>query len=71
MSLQTANFSEKSVSFKLNVKFSTNFRPKTLLELFLRKISVSDFGLIWRHFCEYLQIMNFFQKSGSVTFPPT
>ena len=25
---------------------------------------VSDFGLIWRTFREYLQINNFFQKSG-------
>ena len=60
----------KSVSLKLKIKFSTNFRPKTLLELFLRKISVSDFGLIWRPFCKYLQIKNFFQKSGSVIFLP-
>ena len=27
--LQIANFSEKQVSFKLKVIFSTNFRPKT------------------------------------------
>ena len=27
--LQIANFSEKYVSFKLKVIFSTNFRPKT------------------------------------------
>ena len=27
-----------------------------------------DFELIWRRFREYLQIKNFFQKSGSVTF---
>ena len=48
------------------------------LELFLRKlrcqptyqpnIKVSDFGLIWRGFCGYLQINNFFQISSSVTF---
>ena len=50
------------------------------LESFLRKlryqptnqpnINVSDFGLIWRRFHKYLQIKNFFQKSGSVTFLP-
>ena len=64
--LQITNFSEKQVSFKLKVIFSTNFRPKTKksLELFLRKVSVSHFGLIWRPFREYLQIKNFFQKSG-------
>ena len=37
-------------------------KPKKSLELFLRKISVSDFGLIWRPFREYLQIKNFFSK---------
>ena len=38
--LQITNFSEKQVSFKLKVIFSTNFRPKTKksLELFLRKV---------------------------------
>ena len=25
---------------------------------------ITDFGLIWRPFREYLQIKNFFQKSG-------
>ena len=29
---------------------------------------MSDFGLIWRHFRKNLQIKNFFQKSGSLTF---
>ena len=33
-------------------------------------MKVSDFGLIWRRFREYLQINNFFQKSGSVAFLP-
>ena len=39
--LQIANFSEKQVSFKLKVIFSTNFRPKTKksFEPFWRKIS--------------------------------
>ena len=69
--LQIANFSEKQVSFKLKVIFSTNFRPKTkkiFIAVFEKNIKVSDFGLIWRSFCEYLQIKNFFQKSGSATF---
>ena len=71
--LQIANFSEKQVSFKLKVIFSTNFRPKTkkiVRAVFEKNIKVSDFGLIWRVFCEYIQIKNFFQKSGSVTFLP-
>ena len=71
--LQIANFSEKQVSFKLKVIFSTNFRRKTkkiVTAVFEKNIKVSDFGLIWRPFREYLQIKNFFQKSGSVTFLP-
>ena len=71
--LQIANFSEKQVSFKLKVIFNTNFRPKTkkiIRVIFEKNMQVSDFGLIWRPFCEYLQIKNFFQKSGSVTFLP-
>ena len=52
------------------------------LEQFLRKLRyqlinqptnqpiITDFGLIVRPFCEYLQIKNFFQKSGSVAFLP-
>ena len=67
------NFSEKQVSFKLKVIFSTNVRPKTkkiVRAVFEKNIKVSDFGLIWRPFREYLQIKNFFQKSGSVTFLP-
>ena len=69
--LQIANFSEKQVSFKLKVIFSTNFRPKTkkiVRAVFEKNIEVSDFGLIWRLFREYLQIKNFFQKSGYLTF---
>ena len=65
------SFSENQVSFKLKVKFSTNFRPKTkriIRAAFEENMKVSDFGLIWRFFCKYLQIKNFFQKSGSVTF---
>ena len=56
--LKIANFSEK---------FSTNFRPKTkkiVRAVFEKNIKVSDFGVIWRLFREYLQIKNFFQKSS-------
>ena len=70
---QFTNFSEKWVSFKLKVIFSTNFRPKTkkiVRAVFEKNIKVSNFGLIWRRFHKYLQIKNFFQKSGSVTFLP-
>ena len=69
--LQIANFSEKWISFKFKVIFITNFSPKIkkMVEaVFEKNIKVSDFGLIWRHFCEYLEIKSFFQKSGSVTF---
>ena len=59
--LQIANFSEKWVPFKLKVIFSINFRLMCLM---------SNFGLIWKPFREYLQMKNFFQKSGSVTFLP-
>ena len=71
--LHIANFSKKQVPFKLKVIFITNFRPKTkkiVRAVFEKNIKVSDFGLIWRLFREYLQIKNFFQKSGSVTFLP-
>ena len=36
-----------------------------------KNIKVSDFGLIWRPFHEYLHIKNFFQKTGSATFLPS
>ena len=71
--LKITNFSEKQVSFKLKVIFNTNFRPKTkkiVRTVFEKNIKVSDFGLIWGHFREYLQTKFFFQKSGSVTFLP-
>ena len=71
--LQIAIFFEKQVSFKLKVIFSTNFRPKTkkiFRAVFEKNIKVSDFWLIWRPFREYLQIKNFSQKSGCVTFLP-
>ena len=71
--LQIATISEKWVSFKLKVIFSTNFGTKTkkiVRAVFGKNIKVSDFGLIWRPFHEYFQIKNFFQKSGSVTFLP-
>ena len=71
--LQTSNFSEKQFSLKLQVICSTNFKPKTkkiVKAVFEKNIKASDFELIWRPFCEYLQIKNFFQKFGSVTFLP-
>ena len=43
----------------------TNFRPKTkkiVSAVFEKNIKVSDFGLIWRPFCEYLQINIFFKN---------
>ena len=71
--LEIANFFTKQFSFKLKVTFSTTFRPKTnkiVRAVFEENIKESHFGLIWRLFREYLQIKNFFQKSGSVTFLP-
>ena len=71
--LQSANISKKQVSFKLKVRFRTNFRPKTkriVTPVFEKNIKVSDFGLIWGPFREHLQIKNFFQETGSVTFLP-
>ena len=71
--LQIANFSEKQLSFKLKVIFISNFRSKTkkiVRAVFEKNIKVCHFELIWRPFREYLQIKNFFQKSGSVTFLP-
>ena len=47
--LQIENFSEKEVSLKLKVIFSTNFRPKInkiVTAVFEENIKVSDFGLI-------------------------
>ena len=65
--LEIAYFSEIWVSFKFKAIFSTNLRPKTkkiVRAVFEKSIKVSDFGIIWRLFREYLQINNFFQKSG-------
>ena len=69
--LQIANFSEKQVSFKLKVIFSTKFRPKSkriVSAVVEKNMKVSDFGLIWRSLPEYLLIRNTFQKSECVTF---
>ena len=47
--LQIENFSEKELSFKLKVIFSTNLRPKInkiVTAVFEENIKVSDFGLI-------------------------
>ena len=51
--LKIPTFSEKQVSFKLKVIFSSNFRPKTkkiVQAVFEKNMKVSDFGLIWRLF---------------------
>ena len=72
--LKIAHFSEKYISFKLKFIFSTNFIPKTkkiVRAAFEKNIKVSDFGLIWILFREYLQIKIFFQKFGPVTFLPS
>ena len=48
-------------------------KSKKSLELFLKKMFYQPTNqptLIWRPFHEYLQIKNFFQNSGSVTFLP-
>ena len=69
--LQIANFPEKQLSFKLKVILSTNFIPKRkkiVGAVFEKSIKVHEYGLIWRPFRKYLQIKNFFQKSGSVIF---
>ena len=65
---------------ELDIHLTSCKKSEKSLEPFLRKlryqstnqlnIEVSDFGLIWRRFREYLQIKNFFQKSDSVTFLP-
>ena len=63
---QIANFSEKQVSFKLKVIFSTNFRPKTKKTVgigFERNIKVSE---ISRCFREYLQIKIFFFNNAAL-----
>ena len=63
--VEIANFSEKLVSFKLKVIFSTNLRPKIkkiVAAVFEKNIKVSDFGLTWRLLREYLQIKNFFKN---------
>ena len=49
----------------MKVIFSTNVRPKTkkiVRDIFEKNIKVSDIGLVWRPFHEYLQIKDFFSK---------
>ena len=63
--LQIEKFSEKWVSFKFKVIFSTNFRPKTkkiIRAVFEKNIKVSDFGLIWSLFRGYVLIKIFFKN---------
>ena len=74
-------FSSRSLSY-LNSPLTSCIKSEKSLEQFLRKLRyqlinqptnqpiITDFGLIVRPFCEYLQIKNFFQKSGSVAFLP-
>ena len=49
-------------------KITRALSEKTALPTNEPNIKVSDFWKIWSPYCEYLQIKNFFQKSGSVTF---
>ena len=65
------NFFWKIDFIQIEGHIYTNFRPKTkkiVWAVFEKNIKVSDFGLNWKRFREYLQIKNFFRKSGSVTF---
>ena len=50
------------------IKIVRAVSEKTALPTNQPNMKVSDIGLIWRCFREYLQIKNFFQKSGFVTF---
>ena len=80
--LQIKNFFQisGSIAFYLYSPLTSCKKSGKSLRPFLRKlrykptnqsnIKVSDLGLIWRPFCEYLQIKNFFQISGSATFLP-
>ena len=49
-------------------KILTAISEKTALPT--NQPTITDFRLIWWPFREYLQIEDFFQKSGSVTFLP-
>ena len=67
------NFSERQISFKLKVTFSTNFRPKTkkiVRAVFEKNIKVSHFGLFADLFLNISKSRIFSQKSGPVTFLP-
>ena len=56
-------FFRKINFIQIKVIFSTNFRPSTNFRAaFEKNIKVSDFGLIWRPFREYLQINFFFEN---------
>ena len=59
-----------SITNKNTLTRPANCKKTTVHHIFQKNIKVSDFGLIWRSFREYLQIKNYFQKSGSVTFLP-
>ena len=72
----TISIAISKLQFFLKNRFDSNWRshllltsdqkPKKSLGLFLRKISVSDFGLIWRRLREHLQI-NIFYKNPSLS----
>ena len=60
------------IPFFLKNRFDSNWRSylvliqtkikKIVRAVFEKNIKLSDFGLIWRPFREYLQIKNFFSK---------
>ena len=79
LTISRSNISK--LQFFLKNRFNSNWRSYLVLTsgqknqkivgaVFDKIIKVSDFGLIWRPVCEYLQIKIFFQKSGSATFLP-
>ena len=69
LTISKSNISKLQIFLKNKVHshFTTNFSSKTKKAVsanFEENIKVSDFGLIWRRFSEYLQIKFFFQKFG-------
>ena len=54
-------------NWKSYLVLTSGEKPKKSWGVFEKNIKVSDFWLIWILFRGYLQIKNFFQKSGSVT----
>ena len=63
--LQTANFLKDRFhsNSRSYLVLTSGHKPKKIFKaVFEKNIKVSDFGLIWRPFREYLQIKNFFSK---------